>query len=149
MNQNKVDKSLENIPLQYFKDFYDWPRHWMGFKEDLDLGNSILQEFVPFVEYLVNKKLARSTIKKYMSNLGVLGSEIIRGIHENGNQRQWPVEKILLSYIDDDGGPLPHCWNPDEFTEQRYITAYDSTCRLFYKYIINKNCPSSLSEKSI
>jgi len=45
MNQNKVDKSLENIPLQYFKDFYDWPRHWMGFKEDLDLGNSILLTF--------------------------------------------------------------------------------------------------------
>jgi hypothetical protein len=113
----------------------------MGFKEDIDLGNTILQEFVPFIEHLVNKNLARSTIKKYMSNLGVLGSEIIRRIHENGNQRKWPVKKILLNYLDDEGGPLPYCWNPDEFTEQRYITAYDSTCRIFYKFIINKNNP--------
>jgi hypothetical protein len=33
----------------------------MGFKEDIEVGNKILQEFIPFIEYLVVKKLARST----------------------------------------------------------------------------------------
>lgn len=138
MQIDKTGPSNNKIPLFYFKDFYEWPQHWMGFKEDIDLGNRILLEFIPFVEFLVNKKLARSTIKKYMADLGVLGSEIIRRIHENENQRKWPAEKILLDYLDESGGPIPHCWDPNEFTQQRYITAYDSTCRNFYKFINNK-----------
>jgi hypothetical protein len=135
---DKTGSSINKIPVLYYKDFYEWPQHWMGFKEDIDLGNRILLEFIPFIEFLVDKKLARSTIKKYMSDLGVLGSEIIRRIHENENQRKWPANKILLDYLDESGGPIPHCWDPNEFTQQRYITAYDSTCRNFYKFINNK-----------
>lgn len=124
-----------DLPLIYYKDFYEWPKHWMGFKEDIDVGNKLLHEFIPFIQYLVEKKLARGTIKKYMSDLGVLGSEIIRKIQNNEDQRKWSAKKILLSYIDITGGPLPHRWDPDEFTQQRYIKAYDSVCRNFYKFI--------------
>ena len=133
--QAAVESRKNNLPLIYYKDFYDWPKHWMGFEEDIDVGGKIIQEFIPFIEFLVEKQLARSTIKKYMSDLGVLGSEIIRRIQNNEDQRNWSGKKILLYYIDNSGGPLPHCWDPDEFTQQRYITAYDSVCRNFYKFI--------------
>ncbi len=52
-----------DLPLIYHKDFYEWPKQWMGVKEDVDVGTRILQEFIPFIEHLVDKKLARSTIK--------------------------------------------------------------------------------------
>jgi hypothetical protein len=122
-------------PLLYFKDFYNWPRDWMEFETDLEVGNGILQEFIPFIEHLVQKGLSKSTIKKYMTDLGVLGSEIIRRIHDSEDQRKWPASVILLSYIDDSGGPLPYCWDTTDFTEQRYITAYDSVCRKLYKFV--------------
>ena len=138
--KNVVDQAAtENrkiaLPLIYYKDFYDWPKHWMGFKEDIDVGGKILQEFIPFIEFLVDKKLARSTIKKYMADLSLLGSEIVRSIQHHEDQRNWAAKKILLYYVDESGGPLPHCWDPEEFTQQRYITAYDSVCRNLYKYL--------------
>jgi hypothetical protein len=64
MSSNEVNSTKNKIPLLYYKDFYEWPQHWMGFKEDIVIGNNILQEFIPFIEFLVNKKLAKSTIKK-------------------------------------------------------------------------------------
>ncbi len=126
-------------PLLYNKDFYEWSRSWMGFEKDIEVGDKIIQEFVPFIESLVQKNLARSTIKKYMADLWVLGGEIIRGIHNDEHQRKWTGREILLHYINDVGGPLPHCWNPNEFTEQRYMTAYDSVCRILYKFIKSSN----------
>ena len=139
MQLKETVSSINKIPLLYAKDFYEWPEHWMGFEKDIDFGKKILQEFIPFIEFLTQKSLAKSTIKKYMSDLSVLGSEIIRRIHDNESQRKWPAKKILLNYIDDSGGPLPHCWDPNEFTQQRYITNYDSVCRRLYRFINNLN----------
>jgi len=130
-----MNSTDNQIPLLYFKDFYTWPRNWMGFEIDIEVGNKILQEFIPFIEYLAKKNLAISTIKKYMTDLGVLGSEIIRRIHDSENQRTWPASKILLYYIDEKGGPFPHFWDPNDFTQKRYISAYDSVCRNLFKFM--------------
>jgi len=142
MQSSEQVSSVSKIPLLYFKDFYNWPRDWMGFEADLEVGSRILTEFIPFIEFIVKKGLARSTIKKYMTDLGVLGSEIIRRIHDSEAQRKWPASKILLHYIDDSGGPLPYCWDVNDFTQQRYITAYDSVCRMLHKFITKRKSPA-------
>lgn len=139
MRIEKTDSSIDKMPLLYSKDFYEWPQYWMGFEKDLDVGNKILQEFIPFIGFLAQRNVARSTMRKYMSDLSVLGSEIIRRIHDNEKQRKWPAKKIILDYIDDSGGPLPNCWNPNELTEQRYITAYDSVCRRLHRFLSSLN----------
>lgn len=133
--QAATECKYPDLPTHYYKNFYEWPKQWIGFGEDLNVGNRIIKEYLPFIEHLVGRQLARSTIKKYMSDLGVLGSEIISRIHLYEDQRNWSAKQILLFYIDDSGGPFPHCWNPDKFIQQRYISAYNSVCRQLYKYL--------------
>jgi hypothetical protein len=36
-------------PLLYNKDFYEWSRSWMGFEKDIEVGDKILQEYIPFI----------------------------------------------------------------------------------------------------
>ena len=122
-------------PLLYYKDFYAWSESWMGEEKDRAIGDAILQEYIPFIESLVQQGLAKSTIKKYMLNLCVLGSEIIGRIQDEPRRKKWPAKKLLLEYLDDEGGPLTHCWDPNDDTDFKNIVAYDSVCRKLYRFI--------------
>lgn len=125
-------------PLQYYKDYYTWSEAWMGEEKDRAIGDAILQEYIPFIESLVQQGLAKSTIKKHMLNLCVLGSEIIGRIQDEPRRKNWPAKKLLLEYLDDEGGPLAHCWDPNNNTDFKYILAYDSICRKLYRFIIDQ-----------
>jgi hypothetical protein len=125
-------------PLLYYKDFYTWSESWMGEEKDRAIGDAILQEYVPFIESLVQQGLAKSTIKKHMLNLCVLGSEIIGRIQDEPRRKKWPAKKLLLEYLDDEGGPLTHCWDPNDDTDFKNIMAYDSVCRKLYMFIKDK-----------
>jgi len=135
MQPNETVLPINTTPLLYCKDFYKWSETWMCYEEDIPVGKAILQEYIPFIESLIQRNLAKRTIKNHMLNLCVLGSEIIGRIQEDERQRKWPPKKILLSYIDDSGGPIPHGWDPDDDTDRNNITAYDAVCRKLYRFI--------------
>ena len=128
-------KMLQGLFI-YCKDIEEWPFRWRESDEDLDCGQKILEQMIPFAASLIEKKLARSTIRKYLDNLFLLGGEIIRKVNFEESQRKWPAKKLILEYIDECGGPCPNHWSRSNFTESRYINQYDSVCRLFYKHLV-------------
>lgn len=107
----------------------------MGFDEDLITGANILKGFVPFIKNLVDEGLSTRTIKNHMENLWMLGSEIIRGVHFDEDQRKLLPNELLLEYVCEAGGPYVHHWDPNDKTEKTKITSYDSTCRNLYNFI--------------
>lgn len=135
MQPNESVVPINTTPLLYDKDFYTWPEEWMCYEEDIPVGNAILQEYVPFIESLIQRNLANSTIKKYMMNLCVLGSTIIGRIQDETRQKKWPAKKLLLEYLDDEGGPLTRCWDLNDDTDFKNIMAYDSVCRKLYRFM--------------
>jgi hypothetical protein len=135
MQANESNGSLNPTPLVYFKDYYTWSASWMGEERDRAVGDAILQEYIPFIESLVQRRLAKSTIKKYMLNLCVLGSAIIERIQDEPRRKNWPAKKLLLEYLHDEGGPLAHCWDPNDDIDFKNILAYDSCCRKLYKFL--------------
>jgi len=130
-------KMLQGLFI-YCKDIEEWPFRWRESDEDLDCGQKILEQMIPFAASLIEKKLARSTIRKYLDNLFLLGGEIIRKVNFEESQRKWPAKKLILEYIDECGGPCPNHWSRSNFTESRYINQYDSVCRLFYKHLVGQ-----------
>ena len=139
MRVEKIDSTIDKMPLLYSKDFYEWPDAWMGFDEDIITGKIILQIFAPFVKNLVAEELSKKTIKGHMENLWFLGSEIIRGVHFDEDQRKLSPKDLLLEYVSEVGGPYVHHWDPNDKTEKTKIMAYDATCRKLYKFIILTN----------
>ena len=133
--QTQNTSSSDQLPIQYSKGFYEWPDSWMGFDEDLITGKVILKGFVPFIKSLAEEGLAKKTITNHMDNLWALGSEIIRGIHFDENQRTLSARELLLAYVDENGGPLVHQWDPNDRTEEAKIKSYDATCRKLHKFI--------------
>jgi hypothetical protein len=131
-------KMLQGLFIIYCKDVEEWPSRWRESDEDLDCGQKILEQMIPFAASLIEKKLARSTIRKYLDNLFLLGREIIREVNFKEIQRKWPAKKLILEYIDECGGPCPNHWSHSSFTESRYINQYDSVCRLFYKHLVGQ-----------
>lgn len=127
-------------PVDYFKDFYEWPKDWMGVKADLVIGDALLRLFTPFIESLIKNGLSVKTIKNHMGNLAVLGSEIIRRLNDGDEKnRKLMPRKLLLEYINDENGPLVHHWDPNDSTEEAHLKSFDATCRKLFKSITTSN----------
>lgn len=134
MSKKKTAKKYEK-PVDYFKNFYEWPKDWMGAEEDLIIGIALLTQFTPFIESLIKQGLAVKTIKHHMGNLAVLGSEIIRRLNDGDEKnRNLPPRRLLLEYIDDQHGPLVDHWDPNDSIEETHLKAFDSTCRKLFKF---------------
>ena len=139
MQLEKIVSAIDKTPLLYSKDFYEWPDAWMGFDEDLITGKIILQAFAPFVKNLVEEGLSKKTINGHMENLWFLGSEIIRGVHFDEDQRKLSPKELLLEYVSEEGGPWVHQWDPGDRTERNKISSYDATCRKLYNFMTPTN----------
>ena len=113
----------------YCKDLHDWPRTWMGVPQDLHPGAQIVGCFRPFLEYLVGRDLARTTVRKHADNLWVLGGEIIRDLNDTPSLRKRPVEDLVFEAVDE-GGLLPH-----HHDSQEQLRCFESTCRTFRRFL--------------
>ena len=133
--QTQRISSNDQTPTHYSKGFYEWPDSWMGFDEDLITGKKILLGFVPFIKSLAKEGLSKKTITNHMGNLWVLGSEIITAVHYDEDQRSLSAQELLLEYVEEEGGPLVHQWDPNDKTEMASIKSYDATCRKLYRYL--------------
>lgn len=124
-------------PVDYFRDFHEWPKDWMGIDEDLIVGNTLMMLFTPFIESLIKETLAVKTIKNHMGNLALLGSEIIRRLNDGDEKnRKLLPRKLVLEYIDDLHGPLVHHWDPNDCTHEAHLKSFDATCRRLYKFLL-------------
>ena len=127
-------------PINYFKDFQEWPQNWMVIDEDLKVGKSLLALFEPFIDTLIKKGLSVKIIKNHMANLTMLGGEIIRRLNDGDEKnRKLAPRKLLLEYIEDEYGPLVHHWDPNDSTEQAYQKSFDATCRRLHKFVTASN----------
>ncbi len=118
--------------LQYCPDLENWPRSWSIEPRDIAPGQRIVSCFTPFLLHLLNLELSRKTLRVHRDNLWTLGGEIIRGLHEDPPLREHPIEKLLLSVIDEQGGPLLY-----QETSEQQQRSFDSTCRRFYRFLHN------------
>ncbi len=107
----------------------DWPHSWMGSEKDIVSGELLVGCFQLFCETLLMTNPTRKTVHKHIDNLWLLGGEVIRDLNEDGKLRKIPMEQLLLTVLDVDGGPLIHNGSEDE---QR---SFDSTCRKLYRFL--------------
>ena len=64
----------------------------------------------------------------------MLGGEIIRRRHDHPDLAPQPVEDLLLTLVEEDGGPL--IWPRITETAQR---SFDATCRKLYRFFQQNN----------
>ena len=110
-------------------DFPEWPESWMGVKRDLEYGKELLEAIRSFAEHLAEGNLAKKTIKRHLTNLWLLGGEIIRNVSLY-NEYSTPASEKLRNSIGSDGGPYCRHLNSEAALE-----SFDGTCRKLYKFM--------------
>jgi hypothetical protein len=126
----------EDTLAAYGPDLAQWPARWRYEDRDVLPGEQIVECFKPFLRHLLSLGLSAKTLRRHRDNLWLLGGELIRELWEIPKFRKRPIEELIASAIDDDGGPrLSH--RPSE-EEQR---SFDSTCRKFHRFLQERPSP--------
>jgi len=112
-----------------YGDLGNWPRSWMGFEQDLPVGEALLACFRPFIAHLASSSLSRKTIQKHVDNLWILGGEIIRDVNNDPRLRKVAADRLLKKVIHPDGGPLMYHGSEEE------QLSFDSTCRKLHRFL--------------
>lgn len=118
---------------QYCKTIPEWPKSWAIAKEDVAIGQSLVEEMTPFLADRIRKGRAKSTIKIYAGYLWALGGELIRNINEDEDKRKLSAKQLILKHISESGGPY---WRHarDGLDHEKY----DSVCKGLYKFMTNQ-----------
>jgi hypothetical protein len=114
----------------YCPDLADWPASWRIEERDVARGQRIVEYFKPFLLHLLSLSLSKKTLHKHRDNLWLLGGEIIGEISNTPKLRKRPIEQLLFSVLDEEGGPLLSHHESEQ--EQR---SFDSTCRKFHRFL--------------
>jgi len=137
----KAEKKTGAIVAQdalasYCPDLTEWPARWHYEERDLLPGQQIVDCFKPFLLHLLSLGLSPKTLRKHRDNLWLLGGELIRELWETPKLRKRPVEELIDSAVDDDGGPrLSHRQSTQE------QCSFDSTCRKFHRFLRERQSP--------
>jgi hypothetical protein len=111
-------------------DFNEWPKSWMGLKEDLVYGKKLLPYMEAFLNELIKRDLSRKTLKNYIDNTWLLGGSIIKAVSLYEEYKTAPLKKLVESV--ETGGMPPDGY--DYMTEQE-LRAFERTCKLFEKFL--------------
>jgi len=104
----------------------------MSAKEDLEIGRGLLASFIPFIQRLIDERLAKKTIKTHARNLNILGHEIVERFNQNDkDKRDASPRELILHFVDDEGGPLLSFWDPSDITDYRRHPAVAKFSRHF------------------
>jgi len=101
-----MKKDINADLLSYCRDLHEWPESWKGLPEDLECGERILEEFKPFIRFLIQKGLSRKTIKKHIDNLWLLGGEIISRFDDDASLRKVKARTLISDSVDEEGPSL-------------------------------------------
>ena len=112
------------------------PGRWRYEDRDELPGRQIVVCFTPFLRHLLGLGLSPKTLRKHRDNLWLLGGELIRERWETPKLRRRPIEDLVASALDDEGGPLLSHHPSEE--EQR---SFDSTCRKFHRFLRERQPP--------
>ncbi len=114
-------------------DFPEWPERWRGTQGDLDYGKQLLESMRPFAKFLAEGGLAKKTVRRHLTNLWLLGGEIIRDVGFYGKY-SIPASEKLGESVGPDGGP--YCRHLDSEAE---VKSFDSTCRKLHNFLDQSN----------
>lgn len=107
----------------------DWPDAWQIDDADLRYGQDLLEELKPFVTYLIGvEKLSRSTVRRHLDHLFLLGGELISLVNSYDEDRRRSPARLLDNNLCAEGGPL--CRHVQSSEQQRY----DATCKKLYAF---------------
>jgi len=109
-------------------DFPEWPERWMGVQRDLEYGKQLLEAMRPFAEHIVEGGLAKKTKKRHLTNLWLLGGEIIRSVSLY-DEYSIPAFEKLRDSVGSDGGP--YCRHLNSEYE---LKSFETTCRKLHKF---------------
>jgi len=110
-------------------DIENWAKTWEIIPEDIQFGEELTILFKPFIKFLKDKKLSKTTINDHIDNLWLLGGFIIRKINEYPELRKKLPILLLPRFIDSWDGP-----NITDLQENDQ-KSFDRTCRKYYKYL--------------
>ncbi len=113
-----------------------WPESWMGVPAYREVGRRLVAEFVPFAEFLHQRGYAKSTLRRHVNNLWLLGGELVGRANLDPSLRTVPARALIERYVDESGGPLLGPYESE--SEQRSL---DTTCRLFRKFLAGQARP--------
>ena len=131
--EQKLSSNTEII-YEYCKHIKNWPASWEISKEDLTIGQAIMEQFKLFLINRIEKGRSKRTIKRYTNYLWVLGGELIRRVNEDDTERNLIATDLILKYIDNEGGPYwRHAHDEAEHSE------YDSVCKQLFKFMVDNS----------
>jgi hypothetical protein len=120
----------------YCPDLDEWPSIWRYEARDVAPGRELVACLKPFLRHLLSLDLSRKTLNRHRDNLWLLGSELIRGLHDAPRTRRRPMHELVLAAVDEEGGPLVRRGTEEE---QR---SFDATCRKLYRFLQSQDNPS-------
>lgn len=110
-------------------DFREWPDRWIKNEQDLEYGQKLLEAMRPFAESIAEGALAKKTMKRHLTNLWLLGGEIVRNA-DLSEDYSVPASEKLKESVGPDGGP--YCRHLDS---EEGVRSFDSTCRKLHKFL--------------
>jgi len=138
----KVDKSAiipedaADALARLCPDLAQWPSSWEIEKDDVAIGQCILETLKPFLHELLRQELADRTFARHRDHVWMLGGEVIQRRHEDDDLYKQPVTTLLFNLVEEDGGPL--IWPRISESEQN---SFDATCRKLYRFLQQSKTP--------
>ena len=111
-----------------------WPERWQVIDSDVEIGRQLTRAFEPFLLDLFGQGLADKTLARHRDYIEMLGGEVIRRRHDEPSLAKQSAGDLLLTLIEEDGGPL--LWPRVSETTQREL---DATCRKLYRFLQTRN----------
>jgi hypothetical protein len=108
----------------------EWAESWEIDEGDIQKGEEIVEVLRGFVVSLLERGYAKTTMRRHLHHLWLLGGEIIRDINYDPDQRKKPGQELVEESVDEEGGP--YCRHLDTETEMK---SYDATCKKLHKYL--------------
>lgn len=110
-------------------DLDSWPEKWQFGPEDLPIGEQVVGLFIPFILHMLDKGLAKATVRRHRDNLWLLGGELIKRRYDDKRAARLDVSQFLLQLIDEDGGPFV---GPSISESEQ--DSLDATCRKLHRF---------------
>ncbi len=120
---------MDEKPLREMRE--EWPKSWMGVRADLEVGRRLVEAFVPFAEFLHQRGYAKSTLRRHVDNLWLLGGELVKRASVEPSLRGLPARTLIEKYVGGEGGPLLGPYETE--SEQRSL---DATCRKLWRFMV-------------
>jgi hypothetical protein len=117
-------------PIAFANLMEQWPASWAGCQVDEAPGRRLVDEFRPFMAYLMAEGLSPNTVRRHLDTLWAIGGAVIRQCNDEPELRPKSARTLLLDVTDLGEAPLLH-----HATEAEQLSA-DATARRRLKFLL-------------